>query len=453
MQTKVELNTAEFINKISKEHSKDINEIEKSEFIENLIFQHAKLLDPNALKDMVFPIDNNAQFTIDKKGYCVVAYKKLIGIKQHEEIAYIFNKHYKDIDAHVVRVMGLFSSQYPTSRKQGYFYSLRFKADVLLEKVLIKDPTIPQLAGFDAKNLREKSKLVVTNEYRSYRTPIENESLVNENSIENVTQNSRISKVQADYLLNKYTSLLEKISEVITNWDGTRCSRNDLKFIPILLQILKAISNQEEKITYKGYDLGGMGGLDVSEIHNKAPHDALDYLLRFNPYYKSKDHFLRMSEHYLLTKPALKYIAESLYFDILNPAEINLESQLNNSPTQNNYSPVVGSESDESEEESDYENHIFSYSDSKLESFEANGDLSSLDSSFFWQVVKFIDDNKRIIAGVLLGFLLLGGLAALTVGTCGLGLLGASAAAAVGVIGVAGTTAIVQLPPLVAELH
>lgn len=438
MQTKAELNNAEFINKISDLHTIDASEIEKSEFIENLIFQHAKLLDPNILKGMVFPINDNAQFTIDKKGYCVVAYKQLFGVKKHEEIAYIFNKHYKDIDAHVVPVMGLFSSQNPDSGKQGYFYAIRFKTDVLLEKVLIKNPTIPQLVGFEAKNLRNKSKLVTTDEYRSYRTPVENESLVNEITVEKITNNSAISKIQADYLLKKYTSSLNLVSNLVIDWEGdTRCSRADKKFIAILLQVLKAISNQDEKIIYKEYDLGGMSGLEVSEIHNKSPHEVLNYLLQFNPYFTFKHHFLSMSEHYLSTKPALKYIAESFYFDILNPAEIILKSQLDDLSIHNNYSPVVHSESEEDEDDSDYENHIYSYSDS-----EANDELSDHDSSFFWQFVRFIDDNKRLIAGVLLGFLLLGGFAALTVGTCGLGLLGASAAAAVGVIGIAGTTAI-----------
>ncbi|MBA3535417.1 MAG: hypothetical protein H0T84_02225 [Tatlockia sp.] len=271
------------------------------------------------------------------------------------------------------------------------------------------------------------------------KAELNNESLPYENTDENVTTNSVINKTQADYLLKKYNHDLGKAYNYITRWGGIRCSPADVIFIPILLQVLKAISNQEEKIIYKGYDLDGMSGLEA-EINNKAPHDALNYLLRYNPNSESKDHFLIMSEHYFSTEPDLKYKADSFYFDILNPAEIHLESEIKVYYYHNKYKSEVDFERDQDESDFDYDYEA--YSDSDLEPDEANGFLSSLDSSFFWQVVNFIDDNKRIIAGVLLGCLLLAGLAALTVGTCGFGLLGASAAAAVGVIGIAGTTAI-----------
>lgn len=124
-------------------------QISASEFIEQRIFEHAKLLDPEMVEKLgQFVIKDHAWFVI-KDDYLCIIYKKFIGsewtpngVQNYEAFANIFNRHYPDVDAHY-KEMIMQGSQI-RGREKGNFYALCFKLEVVLDKIFVKQPVKPE---------------------------------------------------------------------------------------------------------------------------------------------------------------------------------------------------------------------------------------------------------------------------------------------------------------------
>jgi len=204
-----------FVQAVSNQTGISREAISNSDFIENNVFKHAMAINP-ASKEIIsnFPIDGHAHFMADEMGFLVVAYKKLYGLKKHEEIAYAYNKHYPDIDAHVVYWN---TNLYPQHEKKlghyGIFYAVRLKAEVLLNNNIFANEKIEtsKSHGFDEEKLREKSKLEENSEtFPLYRSLPDNDEIYDpQRKHEKRASNAETISKQG-FIASDKTSLLNK---------------------------------------------------------------------------------------------------------------------------------------------------------------------------------------------------------------------------------------------------